>query len=80
MVRYITSRTDEITLGDLVLTGATEIRNIFTDEQVPLVLDGYMDGLKVVFAMTVTITGIATIISFTTNWKKLNTANLTGAA
>lgn len=80
MVKYVTERTAEITLGDLVLTGATQIRNVFSDEQIPLVLEGYMEGLRVVFAMTIAITGVATLISFTTGWKKLNTANLTGAA
>jgi ABC-type proline/glycine betaine transport system permease subunit len=39
-----------------------------------------MEGLRVVFAMTIAITGVASLISLTTGWKKLNTANLTGAA
>ncbi|KAL2201963.1 major facilitator superfamily transporter [Sarocladium strictum] len=80
MVKYVTSRNSAISAGDLVLSGASELRNVFSEADLPLVLDGYMEGLKVVFAMTVAITGVATVISFTTKWKKLNTANLTGAA
>lgn len=80
MTRYITARTSEINLGQLVLTGASEIRDTFTSEQLPLVLDGYMEGLKIVWGMAIAFTGFATLISLTTRWTRLNTANLTGAA
>ena len=80
MVRYVTARTSEISRGELILTGASELRKSFTPEQLPLVLEGYMEGLSVVFTTTIVIVGVAVLISFTSGWKKLNTANLAGGA
>jgi hypothetical protein len=72
MIRKVTHRDPNINLGTLVLTGATEIRNNFNATEIPIVVDGYMAGLKVVFAMCIACTGIALLISLMVRWKKLN--------
>jgi hypothetical protein len=72
MVRNVTHRDPSINLGTLVLTGATEIRKNFSAAEIPIVIDGYMAGLKVVFAMCIACTGIAFFISLMVRWKKLN--------
>lgn len=56
----------------LVMTGATEIRNVFTPEQQPFVIDGYMAGVKVVFAMCIATTGLATLVAMGTKWQRLS--------
>lgn len=56
----------------LVMTGATEIRKVFSPEQQPFVIDGYMAGLKVVFAMCIATTGLATLIGLGTKWQRLS--------
>lgn len=61
-----------------MLTGATEIRNAFTQEQQPIVIDGYMQGLQVTFAMAIAGAGLSFLIGLLTRWKKLKQENLTG--
>ncbi|KAH7163525.1 major facilitator superfamily domain-containing protein [Dactylonectria estremocensis] len=78
MLINVMKNAPDISKANLILTGATEIRNVFTEAQQPYVIDGYMQGLKVAFAMAIAATGITTLISLGTPWKKLKQENLTG--
>lgn len=68
----------DVSKAALILTGATEIRHSFPAAIQPIVIDGYMQGLKVTFAIAITGAGLTTIISLLTRWKKLNTEKLSG--
>ncbi|KAM0246363.1 hypothetical protein ACHAQJ_010257 [Trichoderma viride] len=72
MIRHVLKNAPQVSQATLVLTGATEIRNRFPLDQQPFVIDGYMAGIKVVFAMCVACTGVATLIGLGMRWKKLN--------
>ncbi|KAM3541279.1 hypothetical protein ARSEF1564_005778 [Beauveria bassiana] len=71
MVSYVVRHAPEIDKGTLILTGATNIRQAFPADQIPVVIDGYMHGLKVVFALCIAATGVATLVSLFTRWTKL---------
>lgn len=71
MINHVLKNAPQVDLGTLVLTGATEIRHAFPLDQQPLVIAGYMAGLKVVFAMCIAATGIATLFGLFTRWQKL---------
>ncbi|KAJ3496470.1 hypothetical protein NLG97_g2641 [Lecanicillium saksenae] len=71
MVSYVMQRAPSIDKGTLILTGATNIRQAFPADQIPVVIDGYMHGLKVVFALCIAATGVATIVGLFTRWSKL---------
>lgn len=71
MVNHVRQNAPSVDLGTLVLTGATEIRRVFPADQQPLVIAGYMDGLKVVFALCIACTGVAFLIGMLTRWTKL---------
>ncbi|EGX91502.1 efflux pump antibiotic resistance protein, putative [Cordyceps militaris CM01] len=71
MVSYVLQRAPEIDKATLILTGATNIRHAFPADQIPIVIDGYMHGLKVVFALCIAATGVATVASLFTPWTKL---------
>ncbi|KAF2651536.1 MFS general substrate transporter [Lophiostoma macrostomum CBS 122681] len=60
----------------LLSTGATQIRQAFTPEQVPIVIDTYMVALKAVFAVTIAAFGVATIAGFFGSWEKLDEQDL----
>ncbi|KAI5457117.1 major facilitator superfamily domain-containing protein [Mariannaea sp. PMI_226] len=77
MISRVT-QTTSINKGALILTGATEIRNVFSGDELAAVISGYMWGIKVVFAIAIAATGFTTIVGFGTRWKKLNQAALTG--
>lgn len=66
--------------GVVALTGATEIRNAFPADAVPGIIQAYMDGLKVAFAIAVAGAGVSFFISLGSRWSKLNTKNIGGAA
>ncbi|KAH0527007.1 hypothetical protein TsFJ059_002051 [Trichoderma semiorbis] len=59
----------------VVSTGATDLRKVFSEDQIPGILVAYMQGLKAAFAIGITSSGIAfiTVVLFQ-RWNKLNTA------
>lgn len=64
----------------VVATGATELRNVFTPEQMPGILVAYMHGLTATFIITLASVGLALVIGLFSKWKRLNTAAITGGA
>lgn len=66
--------------AQVVATGATELRTVFSAEQVPGVLVAYMKGLKITFAISLASTGLTLVISLFSRWKRLNTAAIQGGA
>lgn len=67
----VLSTIPDIDQATLVLTGATEIRHAFPESQQDAVIDGYMSGLKVVFAICIAATGLATVLGLASRWSKL---------
>jgi hypothetical protein len=57
----------------VVATGATQIRAVFTADQVPGIVVAYMEGIKVALAISIGATGVAFVISLFSSWKRLNT-------
>ncbi|KAL9023914.1 MAG: hypothetical protein Q9196_006887 [Gyalolechia fulgens] len=59
----------------VVATGATDLRKAFTPEQLPGVLEAYMRGLKISFAIGLATAGVALVVNvFFGHRKRLNTA------
>lgn len=56
----------------MVATGATQIRAVFTADQVPGILVAYMAGIKVALAISIGATGVAFLVSLFSSWKTLN--------
>jgi ABC-type proline/glycine betaine transport system permease subunit len=70
----------EINPAMVLGVGATQIREQFTEAQVPIVLDAYMVGLKAVFAITTAAYGISTLVGVFGSWKRLNEEEIKKAA
>ena len=63
----------------VVLTGATDLRKVFTHDQVAGILVAYMRGLKISFAIGIASTGMAlVIITVFQKWNRLNPAAIAG--
>lgn len=60
--------------------GATQIRQVFTATQVPLVIDAYVVGLKSVWAICAAAFAVCAVIGCFGSWKKLHGENLAKAA
>lgn len=57
----------------LIATGASELRQVFTAEELPGVLVAYMHGLKAAFATSIGFCGIAFLVTFLVPWSRLPT-------
>ncbi|KAH8668967.1 MFS gliotoxin efflux transporter glia [Xylariales sp. PMI_506] len=55
----------------LIATGASELRQAFTADELPGVLTAYMHGLKAAFAVSIAFCGIAFLTTFIIPWSKL---------
>lgn len=63
----------------IVLTGATDLRKAFSPDVLPGILEAYMHGLKIAFAIGLASTGMALIvITFLQKWNRLNPAAIAG--
>ncbi|KAF5666343.1 major facilitator superfamily transporter [Fusarium heterosporum] len=80
MLLDVAENAPQISKGRLILTGATALREAFNAEELIDVINGYMQGLNVVFAIAVAFVGTSFLISLLVPWKKLNLANITGGA
>lgn len=56
----------------VVAAGATELRSIFTPEQMPGILAAYMAGIKVALAISIASTGLALVVSLFNRWERLD--------
>jgi len=57
----------------VIFTGASELRNVFSADQLPGVLQAYMVGVKAAYAVGIAFAGVAFLFSFTIPWRKLPT-------
>lgn len=80
MIQELARRLPEINPGMVLATGATQIRQAFPADQVPIILDAYMVGLKAVFAVMVAAYGMSTLVSVFGSWERLNEEKLKAAA
>lgn len=55
----------------VIVTGATELRNVFSSDVLPGVLEAYMTGIKAAFAVSVGFCGAAFLFSLAIPMKKL---------
>ncbi|KAH7312554.1 major facilitator superfamily domain-containing protein [Stachybotrys elegans] len=76
LIQNLASRLPQVSAGAILSTGATQIRDVFAESQIPIVIDGYVEGLQAVFAITLAICGAATLVGFLGNWKRLGASEL----
>lgn len=79
MLRVLLSSAPTVDLNIVILSGASEIRSIFTPLQVSGVVVAYMRGLKIAFALVIAATGLALVLSAFGSWKRLHTGPTPGA-
>ncbi|KAF2119283.1 DNA repair protein RAD50 [Lophiotrema nucula] len=57
--------------SQVLLVGATEIRKAFGPDEIPGIINAYMDGLRVAFIFVIALFGCATVISIATPWTNI---------
>lgn len=63
----------------VLATGASELRNVFTADQLPGVLEAYMTGIKAAFAVAIAMMGLGVPVSLLSKWDKLDAHKEGGA-
>lgn len=55
----------------VVATGATDLRKVFNEDELPGILAAYMEGLKVPYAICIAFAGLSFVIAFTPRWESI---------
>jgi len=79
MLKVIAHKLPDIEPGLIIATGATELRTVFTAEQLPAVLDAYMEGLRLPFAIAIACACVTVVLSFAPRWEKIKVDLSAGA-
>ena len=64
----------------LLGTGATQIREVFSPAQVPLIIQAYVDGLQVVWALAAAGFAVSAIIGCFGSWRRMGADEMKAAA
>ena len=73
MLAKLSSTEPNIDPALVIATGATELRHVFTAEQLPNIILAYMHGLKAVFAVATGMAGLACLNTAIIPWNRLPT-------
>ena len=74
MTRKLRTTAPEVSPGEVLAAGATMLRKTFPPDQIGGILEAYMDGIKVVFALSTAFVGISFLFSVMPRFEKLNPA------
>lgn len=79
LLRVLRGETSIVDASKVAATGATELRDKFSSEQMGFILDAYMQGLQAAFLVAVVASSLATVVVMGVRWMKLS-GNVTAAA
>lgn len=71
IVTTLATNAPTVSAAKVIATGATEIRNVFSTDQIPGVLNSYLSGLHAAFALTIVSAGLATIAAVFSEWRTI---------
>ena len=60
-----------VSVAKVVATGASDLRTVFTAQELPGILEAYMAGLKIPFAITIACIAAGFVLSFTPRWENI---------
>lgn len=80
LLGYLAAHLPGVDAAVVLGTGATQIRDVFTATQIPIVINAYISGLQTVFAIAVAAFGTATLLGLLGNWDRLDAEKIKKAA
>ncbi|CAI4218424.1 unnamed protein product [Parascedosporium putredinis] len=80
MVRKLATTAPTVNPGLVLLTGASDLRAVFSPEELPGILQAYMRGIKLTFALALAGVGVSFLISLGSRWSRLNPKKIQGGA
>ncbi|CAI7591796.1 unnamed protein product [Penicillium manginii] len=74
LLNVLRGETSTVDASKVAMTGATELREVFSSEQMSFILGAYMQGLQAAFLVAVIASCLATVACMGIQWKKLSGA------
>ncbi|OBT38623.1 hypothetical protein VE00_10793 [Pseudogymnoascus sp. WSF 3629] len=71
MLRTLATTAPGVDPEQVLNMGATQLHEVFSPEQIPGILDAYMAGLKVVFALAIALVGLSFVFTLVPKWNHL---------
>ena len=69
-----------VTRSSVLATGATELRTVFSGDNLTGVLESYVDGLQIAFAIAIATAGTSFLVAFAAPWQRIDAKKASGAA
>lgn len=63
LLQEVRANVEGVSPGLVVATGASELRAVFTEEQLPAILRSYMEGLQDAYTLAIALGGVACVIA-----------------
>jgi hypothetical protein len=79
LIQRLPTHAPGVDIAKVLATGITELRNVFPPEQIPGIMDSYMGGLKVAYAVAIASSGIAVLVGLASPWRNLKGKSIVGA-
>lgn len=71
MLKELPVRAPGVNPALVISTGATELRKVFPADQIPGILDAYMQGLRVPFAIAIACGCVTAVLAFTPRYESI---------
>ncbi|PKS08405.1 hypothetical protein jhhlp_005349 [Lomentospora prolificans] len=78
MVKKLVVTAPNVDPNLVLLTGASDLRAVFSPEDLPGILSAYMRGIKITFALAVAGAGVSFLLSLGSRWSRLNPKKIQG--
>lgn len=80
LLKKLPTLAPSVSPATLTAVGITEIRATFPADVVPGIILSYLDGLKVAYALSIALGGMAVVISLASKWKNIKGSDTMGGA
>ncbi|EON98258.1 putative efflux pump antibiotic resistance protein [Phaeoacremonium minimum UCRPA7] len=79
LIRTAATTAPTVSAAALLGTGATDIHTAFSANQIPGIVLAYLAGLRVVWAITISLAGVSLLVTAAVSWKRLHGVTAGGA-
>ena len=80
LLKLLPSTSPNVDPAKVLATGASGLRSAFGEADLPGILVAYMGGLRVAYALSIALAGVAAIVGLFASWRSIKGKAITGAA
>ncbi|KAI4112949.1 MAG: hypothetical protein LQ345_005982 [Seirophora villosa] len=80
LLRVASQKVPDVDPAQVVLTGATSLRQVFSAQQLPGIIASYLSGIHLTFAIATGLIGASLFAAVLAPWRKIDASKASGAA